>query len=336
MSSKSMAQDHQLLLEWYRSHQRDLPWRKSKDPYKIWISEVMLQQTTVAAVIPYYERFLQLFPQLTDLAAAPESQVLKAWAGLGYYSRARNLHKAAKVLSKTGFPRTAKELIELPGFGPYTSAAVASIAFDDPTGVLDGNVIRVLCRKEGLDIDWWGGSARQDLQRRATAFALQGRPSEINQALMELGATICTPQAPTCLLCPWSKRCEARKSNRVSSIPRPKPRKKIEIWVWNPIVHRKAHQVALIQRQDTPVLKGQWLFPGEFKKVLKKPKTFHTRHGITHHDLYVSVEVSTKSPKSEGLQWVDVEKVVEINPSKLLQKILDQAVLIPKKRGSPR
>ncbi|HRO66517.1 MAG TPA: A/G-specific adenine glycosylase [Pseudobdellovibrionaceae bacterium] len=325
MKTGPLSKDHSLLLSWYRANRRDLPWRRNRDPYQIWVSEVMLQQTTVAAVVPYYEKFLTLFPRVEDLAQAPENAVLKAWAGLGYYSRARNLHKAAKALAEKGFPKAAAELIEYPGFGPYTSAAVASIAFGDRVGVLDGNVIRVLCRRFGLDVDWWTTTAKKDLQARADAFAQLGQPDEINQALMELGATICTPQSPACLLCPWTSRCEARRADQVRSLPRPKPRKKIEIWTWSPVVFRKKNQVALLQRHDTPVLRGQWLFPGDFEQVKKKPSSFHARHGITHHDLYVNVSTSSRLPRDPSFQWVDLDKVVEINPSKLLQKILDAA-----------
>lgn len=319
----SLAQDHALLLAWYREHQRELPWRLSRDPYRIWVSEVMLQQTTVAAVIPYFEKFLKSFPTLKALASAPESEVLKNWAGLGYYSRARNLHKAAKRLAETGFPKTAAELIEFPGFGPYTSAAVASIAFGDPVGVLDGNVIRVLCRKAGLDVDWWNSGPRQQLQALATQFAEHGQPDEINQALMELGATVCTPQSPSCLLCPWVSRCEARRQNAIARLPRPKPRKKIELWSWEPELHFKKNKVALITNRSGPVLRGQWIFPGEFKILTAKPSAYDTRHGITHHDLYVRIRRKPGKLEAEELLWVETEKLPEVNPSKLLQKVLE-------------
>lgn len=322
MPASPVTRDHRQLLDWYRANRRELPWRATRDPYRIWISEVMLQQTTVVAVIPYYERFLQTFPDVRSLALAPESEVLKAWAGLGYYSRARNLHRSAKHLHENGFPRTAAELIELPGFGPYTSAAVASIAFDDPAGVLDGNVIRVLCRRYGWDFDWWMSGPRKQLQERADDFARAGQPAEINQALMELGATVCTPQSPACLMCPWVASCEARKQRAVDVIPKPKPRKKIEIWIWEPEVHRRKNQVGLIRNETGPVLKGQWLFPGTFRKAAKKPAAFDTRHGITHHDIFVKIDRAAKKP-SRDLQWFDVEELTSVNPSKLLGKVLD-------------
>lgn len=151
----SIAEDRASLVAWYQKNKRVLPWRKDRNPYRIWISEVMLQQTTVAAVVPFYERFLERFPTVDDLAKASIEQVYEVWAGLGYYSRARNLHKAAQSIFEHGFPQKAEQLIELSGFGPYTSRAVASLAFNEHVGVLDGNVIRVLTRRYGLDIPWW-------------------------------------------------------------------------------------------------------------------------------------------------------------------------------------
>ncbi|MBX2987685.1 MAG: A/G-specific adenine glycosylase [Bdellovibrionaceae bacterium] len=318
--------DHKALLAWYRANRRSLPWRENRDPYRIWISEVMLQQTTVAAVIPYYERFLKSFPDVKTLAEAPEGDVLRAWAGLGYYSRARNLHKASKALAAGGFPRTAAELIELPGFGPYTSAAVASIAFGDEVGVLDGNVIRVLCRRYGLDIPWWNNAEKKMLQAFADAFARLGRPDEINQALMELGATVCTPSSPSCLLCPWSSVCEARRQDKVSSLPRPKPRRALETWVWSPIVTIKNERVALVQNSQGPVLKGQWIFPGDFRPSDVKPKKFAARHGITHHDLYVCwPEDKGRWKPDPETKWVPLKDLESVTPSKLLRKVLQAA-----------
>jgi len=149
------------LMNWYEINKRSLPWRTNQDPYRIWISEIMLQQTTVVAVIPFYEKFLNNFKTVSDLAEATEAEVLKNWSGLGYYSRARNIHKAAKLLSESGFAKTAVELAELPGFGPYTSRAVSSICFEEKVGVLDGNVIRVLCRYLGLNYQWWNPQPRK-------------------------------------------------------------------------------------------------------------------------------------------------------------------------------
>ena len=217
------------LLSWYRENKRELPWRKDRNPYQIWLSEVMLQQTTVVAVIPYYEKFLKVFPQVSDLAKAPLDLVLEQWSGLGYYSRARNLHRSAQALHENGFPKTAEELLKLPGFGPYTSRAVSSIAFDEPVGVLDGNVIRVLTRVQAWDIPWWTSASKILLQTSSDLLATKGPSSDINQGLMELGATVCTPHNPNCFLCPWRKNCRSFQLGKVSEIPLKKPRKKSEV-----------------------------------------------------------------------------------------------------------
>ncbi len=317
-----------LLLEWYNANHRDLPWRQNRDPYRIWISEVMLQQTTVAAVIPYYERFLKRFPTVKALASAPLEDVLEMWAGLGYYSRARNLHKAAIALNEKGFPQTAAELLELPGFGPYTSRAVSSLAFDEKVGVLDGNVIRVLSRVHGLDLDWWTPKARQVLQEAADDIASQGPSHLLNQGLMELGATVCTPQSPVCLLCPWKKQCVALKENRISELPKKRPRKQSEVWVWTAQVHRKGDQIALVQNDYAPFLKGQPIFPGTIKQQEQKPKTFDLKHGITHHDIYIRIEHLSSSPvksKTGEIQWVSIKDLKKVNPSNLLTKVLQHS-----------
>ena len=317
--------DHKKLLKWYRENKRDLPWRRRKDPYPIWISEVMLQQTTVAAVIPYFEKFLKLFPTAKDLAKAPEPEVLAAWAGLGYYSRARNLHKAAKEIAARGFPETAAELLELPGFGPYTSRAVASIAFDEPVGVLDGNVIRVLSRKYGKKLAWWTQAGRQELQDLSDELAQAGAPADTNQALMELGATICTPQKVSCLLCPWSADCVAREKNLVEKLPLKKPRKESEVWIWQPEVHIRKNQVALVQNNYAPFLKGQWIFPGQVLTSKEKPKKFDVKHFITHHDIYIQIQKGSSPPKSAKLtQWVELNNLQQVNPSSLLTKVLQK------------
>lgn len=317
--------DHKKLLKWYQENKRSLPWRQGKDPYPIWISEVMLQQTTVVAVIPYFEKFLQLFPTVKDLAQAPESQVLEAWAGLGYYSRARNLHKAAKEIAAKGFPQTAAELLELPGFGPYTSRAVASIAYDEPVGVLDGNVIRVLSRKYGKKVEWWNHPGRTELQTLSDEFAQSGSPAAINQALMELGATICTPQKVNCLLCPWSADCVAREKNLVDHLPLKKPRKESEVWIWQPEVHIRKNQVALVQNNYAPFLKGQWIFPGQVLTSKQKPKKFDVKHFITHHDIYIQIQKDSLLPKSSPqTRWVELKKLKQVNPSSLLTKVLEK------------
>lgn len=318
--------DHRSLVQWYKKNQRALPWRESKDPYRIWLSEVMLQQTTVVAVIPYFERFLKKFPRLKNLAEAPEADVLEAWAGLGYYSRARNLHKAAKALHAGGFPETAAELLELPGFGPYTSRAVASIAFGEKVGVLDGNVIRVLSRKYGISLDWWTPKGRIQLQKISDDMALHGQADFLNQGLMELGATVCTPQKVLCLMCPWATSCVAREQNLIEALPVKKPRKKSEVWVWQPIVTIKDQKVALITNDYAPFLKGQMIFPGQIAKEKNKPKAYDAKHNITHHDIFIQITRKKANSSRDGnakpVTWVALKDLKKINPSSLLQKVL--------------
>lgn len=313
--------DHQELTQWYKKNQRALPWRANKDPYRIWLSEVMLQQTIVVTVIPYFEKFLASFPTVHDLAQAEESRVLENWAGLGYYSRARNLHKAAKALASQGFPKTAAELLELPGFGPYTSRAVASIAFGEKVGVLDGNVIRVLSRRFGLKVEWWNNKGRDSLQKISDALALLGHADVVNQALMELGATVCTPQKVMCMMCPWVSRCVARKENKIEVLPLKKPRKESEVWVWKPQVALKNGKVGLVVNNYAPFLKGQMIFPGEIALEKNKPKAYDAKHCITHHDIFIQIS-QKKSLSNKDVQWVNIVELKRVNPSSLLQKVL--------------
>lgn len=219
------------LLEWFRKYQRDLPWRRNKDPYRIWLSEVMLQQTRVAAVIPFYERFLEHFPTIRALAAAPEAEVLRLWAGLGYYSRARNLQHAAKeIVEKHGgeFPRRAEDALALPGIGSYTAAAILSIAFGARHAVLDGNVARVIARLDAVHGDLREGARWQSLQSTADGLLDPDAPSDWNQAMMELGAMICTPKSPQCLLCPVAEFCRARQLGLTEVIPEKRKKRATE------------------------------------------------------------------------------------------------------------
>jgi A/G-specific adenine glycosylase len=219
------------LLEWFHKYQRDLPWRLNKDPYRIWLSEIMLQQTRVAAVIPFYERFLEHFPTIRALAAAPGAEVLRLWAGLGYYSRARNLQRAAKeIVEKHGgeFPHSAEDALALPGIGSYTAAAILSIAFGLRHAVLDGNVARVIARLDAIHGDLREGARWQSLQATADALLEPEAPSDWNQAMMELGATICTPKSPQCLLCPVAEFCRARQLGLTEVIPKKRKKRATE------------------------------------------------------------------------------------------------------------
>jgi A/G-specific adenine glycosylase len=231
VDAKKIAALRERLLEWFQKYQRDLPWRRNKDPYRIWLSEIMLQQTRVAAVIPFYERFLEHFPTITALAAAPETEVLRLWAGLGYYSRARNLQRAAQeIVAKHGgeFPRSAEHTLALPGIGSYTAAAILSIAFGERHAVLDGNVARVIARLGAVHGDLREGARWQSLQAAADALLDPAAPSDWNQAMMELGAMICTPTSPQCLLCPVAEFCRARQLGLTDVIPEKRKKRATE------------------------------------------------------------------------------------------------------------
>lgn len=318
------------LLEWYRANRRPLPWRANRDPYRIWISEVMLQQTTVEAVKPYFERFLTAFPTLNHLAKAPLEQVLENWAGLGYYSRARNLHKAAKTLVKLPrFPQSYQELLELPGFGPYTSRAVSSIAFGEKVGVLDGNVIRVVSRKLGEGFTWWQNSERQKMQDHVDQFSGGGPSDELNQGLMELGATICTPANPKCILCPWLKTCEGRKKGLVEKLPLKKEKRAREIWLWQPEVRLNSKKLLWFEKNlNGPFLRNELLPPGEFRQLKKKPSEFDLRHSITHHDIYIDVQIQNVKGTMKNLngRWLAPNEVAKSSPFSIVKKVLHHAL----------
>ena len=253
------------LLDWYRRHRRDLPWRRTRDPYAIWISEAMLQQTRVETVIPYWQRFLTLFPDVNALATAEPDDVLGAWAGLGYYSRARNLRAAARVVMEEHgghLPDTAEALRRLPGIGPYTAGAVASIAFDQPEPVVDGNVARVLARLLEIREDVKRPAVSRRLWREAAELADGPHPGELNQALMELGATVCTPRAPRCPVCPLARHCAARRAGDPEALPvkpaRPRPR---PVEAVAALVLRRGRALA-VRRPPRGLLGGLWELPG--------------------------------------------------------------------------
>jgi A/G-specific adenine glycosylase len=222
LTARELPRFRKQLLEWFRKFQRDLPWRRTRDPYRIWLSEIMLQQTRVAAVIPYYERFLEKIPDVSSLAEAPQEDVVRLWSGLGYYSRARNLQAAAKaIVAKHGgkFPQDLQDALALPGIGSYTAAAILSIARGAKLAVLDGNVARVLARLGVIRGDLRESRRWRSLQKTADGLLDPNSPGEWNQAMMELGATVCTPRAPRCLLCPVAKVCRARKLGLADRLP---------------------------------------------------------------------------------------------------------------------
>ncbi len=253
------------LLRWYETHRRDLPWRRRRDPYAIWIAEVMLQQTRVETVIPYYERFLARFPTLQDLAAAPLEEVLKAWEGLGYYARARHLHEAARrLMEERGgeFPRTLAEWRRLPGVGPYMAAAILSIAFGQDIVALDGNAIRVLARLFAFDQDPRRPAGRRQLQQRAERLLPSGQAGAFNQALMDLGATRCTPKSPRCPECPLRAFCAAFAQGNPEAFPIRAPRRTLPHYDVTAGVIEADGRVLIAQRPLQGMLGGLWEFPG--------------------------------------------------------------------------
>ncbi|SHM62972.1 A/G-specific DNA-adenine glycosylase [Roseovarius litoreus] len=302
------------LLAWYDAHARDLPWRVAPaarlagarpDPYRVWLSEVMLQQTTVAAVRAYFERFTALWPTVEALAAAPDAQVMGEWAGLGYYARARNLLKCARVVAEDHggrFPETREALMALPGIGPYTGAAIAAIAFDAPEVVVDGNVERVMARVH--DIRTPLPAAKPELVRAAAALTPERRPGCHAQAVMDLGATICTPRAPACGICPWWGACAARKAGVQAELPRKTPKKPKPLRFGIAYVARRADGAWLLEtRPDKGLLGGMLGWPGsdwtESAPIPAPPIEAdwtdlgeEARHTFTHFHLRLAIKVA--------------------------------------------
>lgn len=252
------------LLAWYRRERRDLPWRNTTDPYRVLLSEFMLQQTRVETVVPYYRRFLREFPTVQALASTPRDRVLKAWEGLGYYTRARNLHKTARYIVDRfdgAVPDVYDELASLPGFGPYTTAAVLSIAYDRDYAVLDGNVIRVLCRLFGIKDDTGQTRTRANLQKLADNLLHRGDAGEYNQAIMELGATVCRPRAPRCGSCPVNGHCAAFRAGNADSLPVRAPKKPRPHYILGVGIVSRNDSVLIARRPENGLLGGLWEFP---------------------------------------------------------------------------
>jgi A/G-specific adenine glycosylase len=307
------------LLAWYDQHARKLPWREDRDPYRVWVSEIMLQQTRVAAVLEHYRRFLKKFPTVRKLAAARESSVLAAWSGLGYYRRARMLHAAAKRVVKEykgEFPRDSEGLRQLPGIGRYTAAAIASIAYDEPVAVVDGNVERVLERMTGKRL------TGEQTWNIATRLLDPDRSGDFNQAMMELGATICLPRQPQCLLCPVSEFCSAR-GELEGKEARPRQRKRK---IFFGLARRNGH-VLLVQRAKTEsLMPGMWELPA-LPAGARAKHLLSLRHSITVTDYQVDVmEVST-AEEVRG-HWIARSRLASLPLTGLARKILQRAELM--------
>jgi A/G-specific adenine glycosylase len=322
-----------LLLEWYGRHRRDLPWRRTRDPYAIWVSEIMLQQTRVAAVVERYEEFVRRFPTVYALAEAAEEDVLSVWSGLGFYRRARMLHKAARVVATSGkgrMPGSAADLRSLPGVGGYTAAAIASIAYGELIAVVDGNVERVLCRVAGWDADGEHGRKVQELAGRLVD---EGRPGDFNQAMMELGATVCLPRNPQCLACPVAEFCRTRGEHKAAPRAPSVVREVGFALCLRPAARGAGADAArgqvLLQRRPAhvSVMPGMWELP-MLRTVPNGDTRMTVRHAIMNVNYIVRVrevpedKVSELTEPSEARQWVALRDAGGMALTGLARKIL--------------
>jgi A/G-specific adenine glycosylase len=301
------------LARWYHRNRRDLPWRRTRDPYAIWISEIMLQQTRVAAVIPYFQRFMSEFPNATALAAAPEDRVLAMWSGLGYYSRARNMLKTAgRVAQNIVFPRDFESIRALPGIGDYTAAAIASIAFGFPHAAVDGNVRRVIVRLLNDD--------EADVQEHATWLLDRRDPGSWNQAVMELGATVCTPRNPRCGDCPIAKYCQAHKHGTQDALPSKRIKPSPEQLTRTLVIVRNRGRILLTPSKR---VRGFWDLPEIVDGFRPRLTLGSFRHTITHrHYTFTVSEGNFAAPIGKQFRWVSLGKLNEIPLSTTAKKAL--------------
>lgn len=335
------------LLDWYDAMGRTLPWRvrpedREKgvvaDPYAVWLSEVMLQQTTIPHGTPYWHKFLTLYPTVDDLAAAPLEEVLTHWAGLGYYARARNLHRCANVIVDEHdgqFPQTKAALQALPGIGDYTASTLAAICFDAPESIVDGNVERVIARLHRVETPLPKGKTA--IRKLARVLADPDRPGDYGQALMDLGATVCTPRSPSCDRCPWEDWCEARAHDVMTDYPKKMPKKTAPVRHGHAFVIRKASHVWLRQRPEDGLLGAMMEVPGSDwqsdKPALSYPiagdwsrMPAPVRHVFTHFTLMLDVHLlhTRKNPPGAG-QWVRIDELDSQALPSLFKKVLDRA-----------
>lgn len=312
------------LLAWYDTHARDLPWRQSRDPYRVWVSEIMLQQTRVAAVIDHYHEFLRRFPTVQRLAAAREASVLAAWSGLGYYRRARMLHAAAKVVAKERageFPTTAEDWRTLPGIGRYTSAAIASIAFGEAAAVVDGNVERVVQRIAGQQM------SAQQIWQAAESLLDPERPGDFNQAMMELGATVCTPRSPACLTCPVVQLCATR--GEMEGLSKATKQRAREVHY---ALDRRNGSVFLTQRpRDSRLMAGMWELPEVARPQDQSKPAFTVKHSITVTDY--TVYVWTIAVAAEKGEWCATNRLPRLALTGLARKVLRKSGILSASRA---
>src|ERR1035437_581309 len=335
VSNAVSNQVSRLLLVWYARGHRDLPWRNARDPYAILVSEIMLQQTRAQAVIPYYRRFLERFPNVSALAAAAENDVLALWSGLGYYSRARNLRLAAQQIAAAGgFPRGYAALRALPALGDSPAAAVGSIAFDLPYAVLDGNVLRVVARVENDASDISAGRTRQRFREIAQQWLDAREPGHFNQALMELGATVCLPRNPLCLVCPLAECCRARQEGTAAQLP-VKLRKTKPVRLSGVLLVVSHRGRILLRQRDAAAsrMAGFWDLPApaDLPDAKMGASLGEIRHTITHHHYRLEVRRATASlPEGEGFRWFKIVELAGIPISTTARKALHLAGFVYK------
>lgn len=346
----------QAVLDWYAENKRPMPWRETKDPYKIWVSEIMLQQTRVDQAWPYFERFIAEFPTVFALADADQQHVMKAWEGLGYYSRARNLHAAAKTIVSDfngKIPEEYAEIIKLKGIGPYTAAAITSIAFGNANAVVDGNVIRVITRYYGIEDDVRSTGTTKLVQQHVNELISQGFPAEFNQGLMEIGSIVCKPNSPDCMSCPLSMECTSFKTAKTDVIPYKSPaKKKPHKHIGVGIIEREDGKVLIALRPENVMLGGLWEFPGgkqevgetiqqtverelneelgvEIKtcKEFMKLKHVYSHFSITMHAFMCSIISGEPSAKfSQEIRWVNISEL-EQYPFPKANKLLTEKLM---------
>lgn len=353
----TITHDRKALLEWYRRVRRDMPWRRSCDPYRIWLSEVMLQQTRVDQARPYYETFVHRFPDVKALAKADIDHVLRLWEGLGYYSRARNMHKAAGQIVRNHdgrFPDTREELIALNGIGPYTAAAIMSIAYNKPLPVIDGNVIRVISRLYAIGDDIRRSPVRKRIEQLADRMLIRSHPGDFNQAMMELGATVCKPAAPACPDCPFQMTCRAYQNNETSRYPYKSPAKqRPHHHIAVGVIRDDDGRLLIARRPENAMLGGLWEFPGgkqepeeplretvrrELKEelgvdVTVDPEPFEViRHAYSHftitlHAFFATIQNGTPAAQNrEPIQWVTAQALTEYAFPKANRRVTDTLV----------
>jgi A/G-specific adenine glycosylase len=334
------------ILDWYHTAKRDLPWRNTDDPYAIWLSEVILQQTRVDQGLPYYQKFIENFPNVCDLASASEDEVLRLWQGLGYYSRARNLHKCAKIVKeeyKGKFPNQYSKLIKLPGIGKYTASAIASISGGESTPVIDGNVYRVVTRYYALEDDISNSKTYSKILEVLDKIIPETDPGEFNQAIMELGATVCMPRNPSCNECPWRLGCVARETSQIERFPIKTKKTKVRKRVFNYLVIENAGKLQLRKRGVTDIWRGLYDFPvieseealpvSELKRKLpeeirKESVAMESsptyQHILSHQKISATFHLIQSGKKiDDSAQWFTREEIEKLPKPVLIEKYLN-------------